>query len=118
MATLNTRNVHRSNMLMGFPYGTDFVYDDMVLTGLGENGEAAAKAVVAANSGKPGPGARRTDKGIAGVRQLRLLYVAIAPDGRSVGASVKGDRYSGYRSAAKIISEWAICLLRDAPDVP
>jgi hypothetical protein len=33
MATLNTRNVHRSNMLMGFPYGTDFVYDEMVLTG-------------------------------------------------------------------------------------
>jgi short subunit dehydrogenase-like uncharacterized protein len=34
MATLNTRNVHRSNMLMGFPYGTEFVYDEMVLTGL------------------------------------------------------------------------------------
>ena len=28
MATINTRNVHRSNMLMGFPYGRDFVYDD------------------------------------------------------------------------------------------
>src|ERR1700759_447982 len=25
MATINTRNVHRSNMLMGFPYGKDFV---------------------------------------------------------------------------------------------
>ena len=33
MATINTRNVHRSNMLMGFPYGKDFVYDEMVLTG-------------------------------------------------------------------------------------
>jgi len=28
MATINTRNVHRSNMLMGFPYGKDFVYDE------------------------------------------------------------------------------------------
>ena len=36
MATINTRNVHRSNMLMGFPYGRDFVYDEMVLTGPGE----------------------------------------------------------------------------------
>ncbi len=43
MATINTRNVHRSNMLMGFPYGKDFVYDEMVLTGPGEKGEANAK---------------------------------------------------------------------------
>ena len=44
MAIINTRNVHRSNMLMGFPYGKDFVYDEMVLTGPGEKGEANAKA--------------------------------------------------------------------------
>ena len=47
MATINTRNVHRSNMLLGFPYGKDFVYDEMVLTGPGEQGEANAKKVVA-----------------------------------------------------------------------
>src|SRR5262249_29493624 len=29
MALINTRNVHRSNMLMGFPYGKEFVYDEM-----------------------------------------------------------------------------------------
>ena len=39
MANINTRNVHRSNMLMGFPYGRDFVYDEMMLTGPGEKGE-------------------------------------------------------------------------------
>ena len=43
MAIINTRNVHRSNMLMGFPYGKEFVYDEMVLTGPGEKGEANAK---------------------------------------------------------------------------
>src|SRR5882757_4741769 len=48
MATINTRNVHRSNMLMNFPYGKDFVYDEMILTGSGEQGEANAKRVVAA----------------------------------------------------------------------
>ena len=36
MALINTRNVHRSNMLMGFSYGREFVYDEMVLTGPGE----------------------------------------------------------------------------------
>src|SRR6202158_528808 len=32
MSTINTRSVHRSNLLMGFPYGKDFIYDEMVLT--------------------------------------------------------------------------------------
>src|SRR3954463_16232063 len=46
MANINTRNVHRSNMLMNFPYGKDFVYDEMVMTGPGEEGEATAKRLV------------------------------------------------------------------------
>ena len=48
MANINTRNVHRSNMLLGFPYGKDFVYDEMVMTGPGEQGEAIARKVMAA----------------------------------------------------------------------
>src|SRR3569833_690927 len=50
MALVNTRNVHRANLLMGFPYGQDFVYDEMVLTGDGEQGQANAKLVMAANA--------------------------------------------------------------------
>src|SRR5260370_14902715 len=50
MATINTRNVHRSNVLIGFPYGRDFVYDEMMLTGPGEKGEETAKRVTAASS--------------------------------------------------------------------
>ena len=63
MATINTRNVHRSNMLMGFPYGKDFVYDEMVLTGPGEKGEANAKTVMAANAEKTGPDAPKPGEG-------------------------------------------------------
>ena len=32
MANINSRNVHRSNMLLGVPYGRDFVYDEMQIT--------------------------------------------------------------------------------------
>jgi short subunit dehydrogenase-like uncharacterized protein len=46
-----------------------------------------------------------------------LLYVAIAPDGRQVRSSVKGD-CDPYGSTGKMIAECAICLLRDTPDVP
>jgi short subunit dehydrogenase-like uncharacterized protein len=122
MALINTRNVHRSNMLMGFPYGKEFVYDEMVLTGPGEEGEANAKLVMAANSEKTGPNAPKPGEGPSKEERENglydLLYVAVAPDGRQVRASVKGDRDPGYGSTSKMISECAICLSRDAPDVP
>jgi len=35
-----------------------------------------------------------------------------------VRASVKGDRDPGYGSTSKMVSECAICLSRDTPDVP
>jgi short subunit dehydrogenase-like uncharacterized protein len=121
MALINTRNVHRSNMLMGFPYGKEFVYDEMVLTGSGEMGEANARKVMAANSEKTGPNTPKPGEGPSKEERENglydLLYVAVAPDGREVRASVKGDRDPGYGSTSKMISECAICLLRDAPDV-
>jgi short subunit dehydrogenase-like uncharacterized protein len=122
MALINTRNVHRSNLLMGFPYGKEFVYDEMVLTGAGEKGEANAKLVMAANTEKTGPNAPKPGEGPSKEERENglydLLYVAIAPDGRQVRAAVKGDRDPGYGSTSKMISECAICLLRDTPDVP
>jgi short subunit dehydrogenase-like uncharacterized protein len=124
MANINTRNVHRSNLLLGFPYGRDFVYDEMMLTGPGEKGEALAKRITAANtsdkmggSGGPkpgeGPSKEERENGL-----YDLLFVALAPDGRQARASVKGDRDPGYGSTSKMIAECAICLLRDTPDVP
>jgi short subunit dehydrogenase-like uncharacterized protein len=124
MATINTRNVHRSNMLMNFSYGKDFVYDEMVLTGPGEQGEANAKKVVAAvnaermgavNGPKPGEGPSKEERENG---MYDLLFVAIGPDGKQVRAAVKGDRDPGYGSTSKMISECAICLLRDTPEVP
>ncbi len=123
MATINTRNVHRANLLMGFPYGREFVYDEMMLTGSGEKGEAAAKRIAAAlnaeklgasNGPKPGEGPSKEERENG---MYDLLFVAIAPDGRQVRASVRGDRDPGYGSTSKMISECAVCLLRDTPEV-
>jgi short subunit dehydrogenase-like uncharacterized protein len=122
MANINTRNVHRSNMLMGFPYGKDFVYDEMMVTGPGEAGEAMAKKVMAANnklSGadvpKPGEGPSKEERENG---SYDLLFVAITPDGKQARAVVRGDRDPGYGSTSKMISQCAICLLRDTPGVP
>jgi short subunit dehydrogenase-like uncharacterized protein len=103
MANINTRNVHRSNMLMGFPYGRDFVYDEMQIAGPGEQGEE-----------RPGEGPSKEERENG---FFDLLFVALAPDGRQVRAGVTGDRDPGYGSTSKMISECAICLLRDCSDV-
>ena len=120
MSTINTRNVHRSNLLMGFPYGRDFVYDEMVLTGPGEKGEANAKRVVAANAEMGGPGGPKPGEGPSKEEResglYDLLFVGIAADGRQVRVAVRGDRDPGYGSTSKMIAECAICL-REAPDV-
>jgi short subunit dehydrogenase-like uncharacterized protein len=122
MATINTRNVHRSNALMGFPYGRDFVYDEMVLTGPGEKGESVAGAIVAANKAMGGPGGPKPGEGPSKEERdtgyYDLLFVGLSKDGRRVAVTVRGDRDPGYGSTSKMISECALCLLRDATDVP
>jgi short subunit dehydrogenase-like uncharacterized protein len=122
MANINTRNVHRSNMLMGFPYGRDFVYDEMQISGQGEDGEASARRIHAANNKmatsavpKPGEGPSKEERESG---HYDLLFVGIAPGGKQIRVAVKGDRDPGYGSTSKMISECAICLLRDTPQIP
>lgn len=121
MATINTRNVHRSNMLMGFPYGKEFIYDEMMLAGPGEKGEAMAKAIVGANSAMGGPGGPKPGEGPSKEERetgmYDILFVGLTPDGKQIRASVKGDRDPGYGSTSKMIGESAVCLVREAKDV-
>jgi short subunit dehydrogenase-like uncharacterized protein len=119
MSTINTRNVHRSNLLMGFPYGRDFVYDEMMLAGSGEKGEAMARAIVAANAEMGGPGGPQPGEGPSKHERetgfYDVLFVGVAADGRQVRVAVRGDRDPGYGSTSKMIAECAICLERDMP---
>jgi short subunit dehydrogenase-like uncharacterized protein len=122
MSTINTRNVHRSNMLMGFPYGTDFVYDEMISTGAGDQGQANAKQVMAATNKmtggegpKPGEGPSKQERDNG---SYDILFLGLGANGKQVRVAVGGDCEPGYASTAKMIAECAICLLRDAPDVP
>jgi short subunit dehydrogenase-like uncharacterized protein len=121
MSTINTRNVHRSNLLMGFPYGRDFVYDEMMLAGSGEKGEAMARAIVAANAEMGGPGGPQPGEGPSKHERetgfYDVLFVGLAADGRQVRVAVRGDRDPGYGSTSKMIAECAICLERDMPDL-
>jgi short subunit dehydrogenase-like uncharacterized protein len=121
MAAINTRNVHRSNFLLQHAWGKDFVYDEMLITGPGEKGEAIANAVASDKSmgsdkgPKPGEGPSREERE-AGFYDV--LFLGDDGQGNSLRVGVKGDRDPGYGSTSKMITEAAICLLQEAAGTP
>ena len=116
MAPINTKNVHRTNFLLGEAYGADFVYDEMMVAGLGDMGKAAAEAIAKFNpfagdkGPKPGEGPSKAERDEG---YYDLLFAGIMPDGSRIDTVVTGDRDPGYGSTSKMIAESAICLVRD-----
>ncbi|MEG3176020.1 saccharopine dehydrogenase NADP-binding domain-containing protein [Sphingomonas sp. RB3P16] len=115
MAPINTKNVHRTNFLLGEAYGADFVYDEMMVApGLGEMGKAAAEAIarmnpLASDKGpKPGegPSPEERDAGF-----YDLLFIGEGANDARIDCVVTGDKDPGYGSTSKIIAETALCLV-------
>ena len=118
MAPINTKNVHRSNFLLGHAYGADFVYDEMMLTTIGDAGRAMAEAIAKANPFgdsklKPGEGPSKEERENG---FYDVLFIGEMPDGGSVRVGVKGDRDPGYGSTSKMIAESALTLLEMQSD--
>jgi short subunit dehydrogenase-like uncharacterized protein len=115
MATINTKNIHRSNLLLEQLYGTNFAYDEMLMTGPGDQGEAIAKAVaedksMANDPTQPGEGPSREERENG---FYDVLFVGETADGKVICAAVKGDMDPGYGSTSKMITESAVCLLQN-----
>ena len=115
MASINTKNVHRSNALLGYKYGRDFQYGEMVLTGPGEKGEQLAKGMAKSNAfgdnpPKPGEGPSKEERETG---SYDVMFVGDAPNGTRIITSVKGDKDPGYGSTSKMIAEAAITLVQD-----
>ena len=120
MAPINTKNIHRSNTLMGHRYGEDFQYDEMFFAGPGDAGRQLADMMAAMASGmggeggpEPGEGPSKEEREAGG---YELLVIGSHPDGGEVRAKVTGDKDPGYGSTSKIIAEAALCLIDDRPD--
>ncbi len=130
MATINTKNVHRTNHLLERAWGADFVYDEMMLTGGGATGQKRAKATARQGAiqdrllgfaptrallrkfalPKPGEGPSKEERETG---FYDVLFTGETKDGRAMRGSVKGDKDPGYASTSKMISESALCLARD-----
>ncbi|SEK96648.1 Uncharacterized conserved protein [Sphingomonas palmae] len=115
MAPINTKNVHRTNFLLGQQWG-DIVYDEMVVTGLGDVGRAAAEALGKLNpfggdkGPKPGEGPTKEEREAG---HFDVLFAGLYDDGQRIDAVVTGNRDPGYGCTSRMLAESALCLVED-----
>jgi short subunit dehydrogenase-like uncharacterized protein len=131
MSAINTRVVRRGLALMGEPYGSDFRYDEFLLTGRGLQGRikgmtsalvlrlASAKPdslvgrLLGRLAPKPGEGPSQQER----ENGYWVFDVLGIDSGKTViGVRIKGDRDPGYGSTSKMLGEAAVCLAKD--DLP
>ncbi len=121
MAAINVKNIHRSNALMNHAYGDDFTYDEMMVTGPGSKGEEIANHLAADRTGgmkgdlKPGDGPSKEERETG---FYDVLFVGEVSDEVVIKTSVYGDKDPGYGSTSKMLSESAICLIKDCANGP
>jgi short subunit dehydrogenase-like uncharacterized protein len=102
--------------IMNHFYGEDFCYNEMWISGPGEEGKAVATAIASANpmggddAPKPGEGPSRESRENGGYDVLFCADI----EGQTVNASVVGDMDPGYGSTSKMITESAICLVKES----
>jgi len=117
MAPINTKNIHRSNKLMNHIYGENFKYNEMWIQGPGEEGKAAAEFISTMNplgdAPEPGDGPSRESRENG---NYDVLFCADVDD-ETIKASVSGDMDPGYGSTSKMITESAVCLVKDCEDL-
>ena len=119
MASINTKNIHRSNALLGHQYGEDFCYDEMMIAGEGEEGKKIAEAMTSANPmggdnvPQPGEGPSKESREQG---NYDVLFLADS-DEETIEARVTGDMDPGYGSTSKMIAESAICLVQDCSEL-
>jgi short subunit dehydrogenase-like uncharacterized protein len=128
MAMINTKNVHRSNALRGHPWGRDFAYDERCSPARPVAGRLMAELLaggtrlqnlllgLAAHAGllisrlalpQPGQGPSQHQRESG---SYDLLFTGQTLDGRSLTATVHGDRDPGYGSTSRMLTEAALCL--------
>lgn len=132
MASVNTRVVRRSNVLMEYAYGKNFRYSESTLTGKGPAGWARATSMTAAMGAflatasfgptramlnkmflpQPGEGPTREQRE-TGCFELIVLGKHPQDQKLDIRARVTGDRDPGYGATCKMLGESAACLALD-----
>ncbi|WP_029890183.1 saccharopine dehydrogenase family protein [Polycyclovorans algicola] len=130
MAAINTRIVHRSNLLTDFAYGANFVYDEAMMSGAGLKGQFTANAIALGLGAFVGLAALRPSRALLERFVVPKPGEGPSPEAQQKGffdfrfygrtaagdtliTKVTGDRDPGYGSTGKMLGEAAVCLALD-----
>ncbi len=113
MAVINTKNVHRSNHLLNYPYGKSFIYDEMWMTGPGSRGEKTAKAI--ASDREMAKNNNINDDTADGYYKIQFIG---EENNKRIITSVESDFDPGYHSTAKMVTESVFCFLENRDSIP
>ncbi|MEZ4239850.1 MAG: saccharopine dehydrogenase [Myxococcota bacterium] len=128
MASINERVVRRSNALLGYPWGEDFAFTEVLRTGRGARGALTALGVSAgvnaamvalttrlgrrlARRVLPSPGEGPSEEAIA--RGFYVLKLFGERDGQRVTVEAKGQGDPGYGATSRMLAAVGACLARD-----
>jgi short subunit dehydrogenase-like uncharacterized protein len=128
MAPINTKNVHRTNALLGHRWGEGFVYDERIACGAGLEGELRARGVVrqqrlqdrllASRPGRallrhlvlPGPG-KGPSPAAREAGRYEIHVSGLGADGQRHALRVIGRRDPGYGATSRVIVARAKLLI-------
>lgn len=132
MAMINTKVVHRTNALLEGKYGANLTYSEAVWVGKGLKGRAMAYGVTAGIAGLTaglsmpvsrkilterilpktgeGPSKKAQENGF-----FNLQFFGKTDSGQVLNVQVTGDKDPGYGATAQMLSQAALCLLKDVP---
>jgi len=129
MAPINTKIVRRGHALRDYPYGKNFRYEELMLTGKGLGGRLKSNLIRIGlglfYGAKPGSLLRRIldrmapQPGQGPSAQSRKdgfwVYdqVGILPDGQILRSRISTDYDPGYGSTSRMLGEAAVCLAKD-----
>jgi short subunit dehydrogenase-like uncharacterized protein len=114
MSGINSKAVHRTNLLSGHAWGPSFQYDEMLMLASppSDEDEPGLSGFSLNEGGHPQPGQGPTQKELeAGFYDV--LFIAEAGDGQVLKASVSCDEDPGYLSTSKMLAESAMALAFD-----
>jgi short subunit dehydrogenase-like uncharacterized protein len=111
LAMINSKAVHRANYLLGYPWGEDFQYQEMIMSGPDAVEKFAAQHEVPPPKPGEGPSEEERNNGCH-----EMVFIGLAENGEKIKVGVRGEGDPGFRSTSRIIAETALCLI-ETPEV-
>lgn len=112
MAAINTKNIHRSNLLQGHRWGRDFRYEELAVIDEEEVSDGGSPLAVTAPLPGDGPSIAELEKGY-----FDIVVIGIDGSGRRIACEITARGDPAYLATSRIVAE-ILAAASEAPTLP